>query len=291
MFAYKYEVPKPESKTTYGSVCIESIVFEPIEIEQKLPEIVFEEDNLKHMFAEVNLNPTKRKNIYKRFLPRSVIGLDINQFVEENISTNRSFYSFLAEGILSLVFRDMYNFDLARGVIDLGETLSDSHTGVDACMYNLEHNVIVLGEAKFYETLKGGMNKILHDFTEGNIKNKLESLHTRVENNEEAYQIVIKNLTIDEYEELTVNQFMNQKIYFAGFVLHSESDVSKYCNQDFYDEYVISAQRLTENIRNSLKQDDIEGDYEIILVHLPIKSKKSLIVKMMEMSKDKLGYV
>lgn len=291
MFAYKYEVSKPESKTKYGSVCIESIVFEPIEIERKLPEIVFEDENLKHMFAEVNLSSTKRKNIYKRFLPRSVIGLDIHQFVEQNISTNKSFYSFLAEGILSLVFRDMYDFDLARGVIDLGETLSDSHTGVDACMYNLEHNVIVLGEAKFYETLKGGMNKIIHDFTEGNIKNKLESLHARVENNEDAYQIVIKNLTIDEYEELTVNQFMNQKIYFAGFVLHSESDISKYANQDFYDEYIVSAQRLTENIRNSLKQNDIEGDYEIILVHLPIKSKKSLIVKMMEMSKDKLGYV
>lgn len=289
MFTYKYKVPKSEIKTTYGSVSIENIVFEPSEIESALPKIVFEDDNLKHMFAETNLKLSKRKNIYKRFLPKSEIAVDINQFVEENIRINKSFYSFLAEGILGLVFRDIYSFDLARGVIDMGDTLADSHTGVDACMYNLEHNVIVLGEAKFYEKLSGGINKIISDLVEKNIKNKLESLQTKIENNDAAYQIVIKNLVIDEFEELTVNQFMNQRIIFAGFVLHSETDVSQYGNSDFYDKYVVSSQQLTDNIRNSLSNGEIEGDYEIILVHLPVRDKKSLIVKIMEMSKDKLG--
>lgn len=288
MFTYKYQVPKSEFKTTYGSVCIENIVFEPSEIERVLPEVVFEDENLKHMFAETNLKPSKRKNIYKRFLPKSEITVDINQFVEENIRINKSFYSFLAEGILGLVFRDIYNFDLARGVIDIGDTLADSHTGVDACMYNLEHNVIVLGEAKFYETLSGGLNKIISDLIEKSIKNKLESLQTKIENSDEAYQIVIKNLAIEEYEELKVNQFMNQRIIFAGFVLHSETDISQYGNRDFYDKYFVSGQQLTDNIRNSLNHDDIEGDYEIVLVHLPVEDKKSLIVKIMEMSKDKL---
>lgn len=289
MFTYKYKVPKSELKTTYGSVCIENIVFEPSEIEKVLPKIVFEDENLKHMFAETNLKLSKRKNIYKRFLPKSEITLDIAQFVEENIRINKSFYSFLAEGILGLVFRDIYNFDLARGVIDIGDTLADSHTGVDACMYNLEHNVIVLGEAKFYEKLSGGIVKIISDLVEKSIKNKLESLQTKIENNDEAYQIVIKNLAIEEFEELTINQFMNQRIIFAGFVLHSETEVSQYGNPDFYDEYVVSSQQLADNIRNSLNNGEIEGDYEIILVHLPVRDKKSLIVKIMEMSKDKLG--
>ncbi len=71
---------------------------------------------------------------------------------------------------MGLVFRDLYNYSLAKGVIDIGETLSDSHTGVDACLYNLEHNVIVLGEAKFYESLSGGMNKIINDFVGKSIK-------------------------------------------------------------------------------------------------------------------------
>lgn len=288
MFEYKYKVPKNEFKTTYGSICINNIVFEPNEIERVLPDIVFEDDNLKHMFAEDNLSRVKRKNIYRRFAPKSEITTDIDKFVEENIRINKSFYSFLAEGILGLVFRDMFNYSLAKGVIDIGETLADSHTGVDACMYNLEHNIIVLGEAKFYESLSLGINKIIDDLVGKSIKNKLESLQTGVENCEEAFQIVIKNLALEEYDELTVDQFMNQKIMFAGFVLHSETDISKYSNQDFYDNYFVSTQQLEKNVCDSLKHNNIQGDYEIILVHLPIKDKKSLIVKMIETSKAKL---
>lgn len=288
MFEYMYKVPQNEYKTTYGSLRVSSIIFEPNEIERILPNIVFEDDNLKHMFAEDVLSRNKRKNIYRRFMPKSEIVSSINSFVEENIATNKSFYSFLAEGILGLVFRDLYDFSLAKGVIDIGETLSDSHTGVDACLYNLEHNVIVLGEAKFYESLAGGINKIINDFVGKSIKNKLESLQTNVENCEETCQIVIKNLQLEDYDELTVDQFMNQRIMFAGFVLHSETDVSQYNKQDFYNKYFISTQQLERNINDSLKHDDIEGEYEIILVHLPIKDKKSLIVKMIETSKDKL---
>lgn len=288
MFEYKYKVPKSEFKTIYGSICINNIVFEPNEIERVLPEIVFEDDNLKHMFAEDNLSKIKRKNIYRRFAPKSEITTDIDKFVEENIRINKSFYSFLAEGILGLVFRDMFDYSLAKGVIDIGETLTDSHTGVDACMYNLEHNIIVLGEAKFYESLSLGINKIIDDLVGKSIKNKLESLQTGVENCEEAFQIVIKNLALEEYDELTIDQFMNQKIMFAGFVLHSETDISKYRNQDFYDNYFVSTQQLQKNVCDSLKHNNIQGDYEIILVHLPIKDKKSLIVKMIETSKAKL---
>ena len=34
-----------------------------MEIEKALPDIVFRDNNLKHMLAEDNLNPRKRKNI------------------------------------------------------------------------------------------------------------------------------------------------------------------------------------------------------------------------------------
>lgn len=288
MFKYMYKVPKNECKTTYGSLRINNIIFEPGEIERVLPEIIFEDENLKHMFAEDNLSRNKRRNIYRRFIPKSEMSPDISSFVKENISKNKSFYSFLAEGILGLVFRDLYDFNLAKGVIDIGETLSDSHTGVDACLYNLNENVIVLGEAKFYESLSGGINQIIEDLVKKSIKNKLESLQTAVENCDEANQIVIKNLKLEEYEELTVDQFMNQRIVFAGFVLHSEKDISQYNKSDFYEKYSVSTYQLEKNINDSLKHDDIEGDYEIILVHLPIKDKKSLIVKIIETSKDKL---
>lgn len=73
MFQYKYKVPKSELKTTYGSICVENVVFDPVEIEKELPSIVFEDENLKHMFAESALNKIKRKNIYRRFAPKTEI--------------------------------------------------------------------------------------------------------------------------------------------------------------------------------------------------------------------------
>lgn len=288
MFEYKYKVVKSECETTYGSICISHIVFSPEEIENILPEIVLEDENLKHMFAEDDLNRRNKQIIYRRFIPKSEITTDLDDFIEENIQVNKSFYSFLAEGILGLIFRDLYNYQLAKGIIDVGETLTDSHTGVDACMYSLEQNIIVLGEAKFYESFNEGIKKIIKDFVDNSIKNKLESLQTKVETCEEAYRIVIKNLKIGEYDELTVDQFMNQKIIFAGFVLHSETDVSQYGNSDFYDKYSVSVEELIDNVRNSLNHNDIGGDYEIILVHLPIKDKKNLIHKMIDASRTKL---
>ena len=69
-----------------------------------MPDIVFEDDNLKRMFAEDDLSRNKRKNIYRRFIPKSEIEPNINSFVEANIATNKSFYSFLAEGIWGLVY-------------------------------------------------------------------------------------------------------------------------------------------------------------------------------------------
>lgn len=288
MFEYKYKIAKSKFNTMYGSICIKNIVFEPKEIEKVLPDIVFDDENLKHMFAEENLSRIKKRNIYRRFAPKSEIKTSIDKFVQENIQINKSFYSFLAEGILGLIFRDIYGNSLAKGIIDIGETLIDSHTGVDACMYNLEHNIIVLGEAKFYESLSAGIKKIIEDFVEKSIKNKLESLQTGIENCEDAYKIVIKNLEIDEYDELTIEQFINQKIMFAGFVLHSETDVSQYSSKLFYDNYFVSTQQLVQNVSDSLNYNNIDGDYEIVLVHLPIENKKGLIVKIIETSKDKL---
>lgn len=289
MFEYKYKLPKTSYKTTYGSVCIKNIIFTPEEIQKYLPNIVFEEENLKHMFAEPQLDDKKRKNIYRRFIPKETIDSTLEEYIQNCIKRNKTFYSFLAEGILGLVFRDLYGYDLAKGVIDISETLNDTHTGVDACMYNTQENVIVLGEAKFYEGLNSGMNRIINDFTSKNIKNKLVSLQTNVENCDDAYQIIIKNLGTDDYDELTIQEFMQQKIIFAGFVLHSENDVSDYGNKTFYDSYDICSKQLKKHICDELKIDKINDDYEILLIHLPIKDKKELIVKVIEESKNLLS--
>lgn len=103
MFQYNYRVPKSEFNTTYGSVCIKNIVFEPNEIEKALPDIVFEEENIKHMFAITDLTQHKMRNVYRRFSPKGRITTDMNTFVKECMHCNSSFYSFLAEGILGLI--------------------------------------------------------------------------------------------------------------------------------------------------------------------------------------------
>ena len=288
MFEYQYKVSKVELKTTYGSIGIKNIIFEPGEIEKALPDIVFDDENLKHMFAEKDLDNFKKRNIYRRFAPKTKTDLELEQFIDLSIASNVSFYSFLAEGILGLVFRDLYDYQLAKGIIDVNDTLNDSHTGVDACMYDLENDIIVLGEAKFYESLYSGINKIIEDFAKKSIKNKLENLQSAAENCIETSRIIIKNLGSDVYDELTVDQFMNQKIVFAGFVLHSEADISKYSNDDFYDIYKISTQALTANIKTSLNIKEVKGKFEIIMVHLPIESKKRLIAKIIETSRSKL---
>lgn len=288
MFQFKYKVEKVKEKTTYGSVCIKNVVFEPKDIEDALPQLIFKDENLMHMFAESNLTNRKRVNIYRRFMPKRSMGNDVESFIKTCINKNKTFYSFLAEGILGLVFRDLYGYQLAKALIDIGETLTDTHTGVDACMYNLKENTIVLGEAKFYEDLNDGMKQIIEDFIKKDINNKLESLQTAAENCEEAYQIVIKNLDSDEYEELTVDEFVKQNIVFAGFVLHSSGNVKGYDKETFYDKYSVSAEKLKDNICKHLNVKSIKNNYEILLVHLPINDKKSLIMKMIETSREKL---
>ena len=96
MFEYKYKIPKVELKTTFGSVCIRNIIFDPSEIEKALPDIVFSDDNLMHMFAEDDLNDVKRRSIYKRFAPRMKNAAELEQFIDDSLDSNKNFYSFLA---------------------------------------------------------------------------------------------------------------------------------------------------------------------------------------------------
>lgn len=288
VFEYKYKIPKTELSTTYGSITIKNIVFDPSELEKVLPEIIFDDESLKLMFAEECLNDFNRRNIYRRFIPKFENEKELEEFIDKSVQENKTFYSFLAEGLLGLIFNDIYKYKLAKGVIDINDTLNDTHTGVDACMYNTEEQIIVLGEAKFYQKLNEGIERIIKDFIEKNISNKLESLQRGIQNCDESNRIVIKNLSLNEYDEITIEQFMQQKIIFAGFVLHSATDISQYNKKEFYDNYNISSELLYKNICKALKSDAIKCNYEIIIIHLPIKDKKELIAKIIETSRKKL---
>lgn len=284
MFEYKYEV---NLNAKFGVTCIRDVIFSKTDIEENLPKITLEDNNLMHMFSEEKVNNDILYKIYNRFTPSIEVGLELSDFIDKSLS-NRTFYSFLAEGILSLVFRDIYNYKLSNGVIDVNDTLSDTHTGVDACMYDLDKEIIVLGEAKFYSTLKGGLNAIIKDFQGKSILNKLDKLKRLSENDEKSYKIVLKNLNKDRYDEITLNEFMNQKIIFAGFVLHGEDkNIEEYIIESHYEEYSISSDMIKNNIEKCLDCNIEKNNIEIILIHLPINDKKELIEKTIKEARKK----
>ena len=216
-FELHTEVEKEKIKTKFGVVSIRNIKFDSTDIQKILPDIIFEDNNLKFMFQKDAFLGRDKVLVLKRFLPNKDVE-DITKFIIESINSNKTFYSFLAEGMLGLVFRDIYGYDLSVGIIDITETLTGTHTGSDACMFDKKENVLVLGEAKFYESLNNGMKSVISDFLTKNIFNKLDSFKRKIEQNDDSWKIVVKNLKVDTYDFVSLSDFMQQKIFFAGFV-------------------------------------------------------------------------
>ena len=170
-FYLKNKVEKHIISTNYGLVAINNIHFGPLETENYLPNIIFDDDNLKFMFQKNKLNPHMRHLILNRFIPNNRT-TTLTKYIQDSLEQNKNFYSFLAEGMLALIFRDINNYELATGIIDATDTLNDTHSGVDACMFDRENSVLVLGEAKFYSGFKDGIDAIIDDF-----KNKSKILY------------------------------------------------------------------------------------------------------------------
>lgn len=281
-FELHTKVEKEKIKTKFGVVSIRNIKFDSTDIQKILPDIIFEDNNLKFMFQKDAFLGRDKVLVLKRFLPNKDVE-DITKFIIESINSNKTFYSFLAEGMLGLVFRDIYGYDLSVGIIDITETLTDTHTGSDACMFDKKENVLVLGEAKFYESLNNGMKSVISDFLTKNIFNKLDSFKRKIEQNDDSWKIVVKNLKVDTYDFVSLSDFMQQKIFFAGFVLHNnEVEMEDYLKSNFYDDFSVNVGDLKNNIKKCIESDNLASEYEIFLFHLPIRDKKTLIKEIMK---------
>lgn len=295
MFELYKDVKKENVKTQFGVIAIKNVKFDSKDIQNVVKELVFEDNNLKFMFQENDLSDKKKSLILKRFLPNE-LNSDINEFIDNSISKNKTFYSFLAEGILGLVFRDLYKFDLSVGIIDINQTLNDTHTGADACMFDKTKNILILGEAKFYKVFKYGMKAVIDDFLKKSIFNKLDSFKRKIENNDNSYNVVIKNLKqSNQYGKsynISLSEFLDQKIIFAGFVLHgNEIEMKKYLSDNFYDCFKVSVEDLINNIKKDVKKEFNNPDYEIFLFHLPINDKKELIKEVIDMARLKYDLI
>ena len=285
-FCLKNKVEKQIISTSYGLVAINNIVFDPLEIENYLPNIIFDDNNLKFMFQQNKLNTRMRRLILNRFIPNDR-SIDLTTYVQNSLSQNKNFYSFLAEGMLTLIFRDINNYELATGILDVTNTLNDTHSGVDACMFDRENSVLVLGEAKFYRSFKEGIEAVFDDFKNKNILNKIDSFKRNSEYNEESEDIIIKNLCTNNIMELTLQEFVNQNLIFAGFVLHNSlKRVDTYLKEGFYNSLYFSVDDLKNKINKNLNTDVSKCKYEVFLFHLPINDKKELIEKIITRAEE-----
>jgi len=241
------------------------------------------------MFQSDLSSVDKHINTCDRFIPLLKRGQTVSGYINLHGRTNKNFYSFLAEGLLALVYKDVTGFKIAKAVIDIDGTLNDTHTGADAVMYDEINNVIVLGEAKFYKNSRDGINAIIKDFAKHKIVNKLESLCKISSTREVTKKILMHNLGTGVHEEIPIDKFLSQKIVFAGFVLHDETDtnIKDYKNPSRYDGYKIDMVAINRNIRRSFKRIKLaNNNYEIIIVHLPIDSKDQLIKDVIEKAQN-----
>ena len=147
-------------KTSYGVLSIDNINISPEKLEEYCSEILFPKTNLEFIFnKKINCNEDFVAML-ELFLPIDV-DKDIKTYIEEKVNKNVNFYSFFAEALLAVAFRDIYNYKLVSAAVDINDTLVDSHTGADACLYDEKNNIMILGEAKFYKILSDGLDKII----------------------------------------------------------------------------------------------------------------------------------
>lgn len=234
------------------------------ELDKYILDILYEESKLNYLF-QVNV-PLKKEDRIKQlqrfignpFRNREELVLDseILKDIKDN-ENKKSYYTFFAEALLARLNIDFIDDKLVTSVLRIGDNISVTGHGADACMYSDDN--LVLGEAKFYGDLYGGAYKIIKDES---FISKLEDFISRING---ANNIVLKSITGDITTK-TEDEIKKMPLILSGFVLHTtENPITKYDK----------SYKLVESI--SIKGFPIH--YKINLYHLPIESKNELIFK------------
>ena len=227
--------------------------------------LLFSKSALNYIFtSDEENNDTDYVEMLRRFIPgdffykeKEILSKwDENKIIIDKLmDKNNGFYSFYAEALMAYLNYKILNYPLTTGVISVDETLSDQKTGADACMFC--NGVVILGEAKFYTDFNKARDKIIKDFSESSLYNKIQNLyrksHTAIVHFKDINGICPKTISLDE--------FYDYNIILSGFILHNCKIRGKYSYSEID----------SISIPNGL------GQYNIIFYHLPIKSKQELI--------------
>lgn len=279
---------KVEINTTYAILTINKIHISPDKLETFCSEILFQKENMEFIFDKKIKSVSDENDMIDFFIPVTANDNAIEEYILNSMKRNVNFYSFFAEALLTVALKDIYNYDLTSAAVDINNTVIDGHTGADECLYDEKNEVLVLGEAKFYKNFHDGLNKIITDFTsENGFLNKLISFKKHCSNNIQSRSIILKKLNKTDIHLLTIEEFLSMNITYAGFVLHEHTgNLNKYVDNNFYDIYNISAEKISSNIEKCLNKK-IKTNHNVLLIHLPINSKKDLINKIIEIAKKK----
>lgn len=265
---------KHEENNRFLNVRLNGVDITSTELDKYITAVVLDLENICYGLS-INSDPDRNLKIalFNRFLPVSLDGKTVEEFVDAN--TDPKFYSFLAEYLSSIVFRDVFNFKLTASVLSIDDTVFDTHTGVDACFYDSNKNKIVLGESKFYINIGNAINQIRSDLTSGEHYNKFASLYRKAYSNPDTASIIMQKLDIDDYEKITFEDFLKMDLIFTGFIMHE--DRKSITPKELKDLCNFVADDITKHIHSF--GFEIKNNYSLVVLNLPVKSKKELIVK------------
>lgn len=270
---------------------VENIEIGTEELDNALMKLSLDSDNLFYLLQENNRSNSNLKRILLSFSCSKKFDNDeeIKAYIDSSLSKRKAFYSFLAEMLQALLLKDVCGYDLVTHVISYGFNPSLTHQGPDSCLYSEKDKKIVLGEAKFIESCGDCFRKIIDDFKEnGRLLGKLDSLSIAAQDNPAARQIIISKLGDESLDIISLEDFLKNDLVFCGFALHNMTGKKeKYLESSFYDGYEIEVSEVLEHIQKIYKREYIKtidelGKYKVIIFHLPIKSKKELIFKIIK---------
>ena len=288
-FNLKYDIKKEKIKTEYGLVIVENIMFDYNAFEDYLIKIIFEKETLEYIFKTEIKCQTDYEKMLLRFTPRKK-DLNVEQYVIEKCNganKNNGFYSFFAEALLPLVYKDIKGYNLTTAAIDINHTLFDTETGADTCLYDENNKVLVLGEAKFYKSFSQGLAAVGNSLSNSNFYNKLNNFMNK-NLNFSKYNFILRELNKNQILEITVEDFATLKLSFAGFVLHEGTKRENYSSYT----YNYNTDKCNANSIETIaeKMCNIENvNYELSLFHFPINNKEKLIEAIINKALELLG--
>lgn len=234
------------------------------DLDNYILDILYDEVKLNYLF-QVNepLSKGDRIKQLQRFIgnpfrnrEEKVLDAEIKKNIDAN-NTKQSYYTFFAEALLARLNIDFIDNKLITGVLSIGDNISVTGHGADACMYS--DDTLVLGEAKFYGELYGGAHKIISDKS---FNSKLEDYISRING---SNNLTIKGITGDITTK-TEDEIKKMPLILTGFVLHTSETPSTIYERSY---------KLVDKI--NIK--DFPSHNRIHIYHLPIESKNDLIFK------------